>query len=295
MAQRRNILIISTGIHLLCLALLPSFKIDEEKPASKPLALKILDSTPKKSREAMVMERQTPTSPPPLEAAESWQDHKATLNQRPKEALLKTPEAPFQLPSDPSAGSELAKTPPPQGRENLKENQKEKSKEEPHANVRETKADKGKIGALTGISQRNDYEKFLGQAGVQLLNKSVAGSETLETGDGDRLDLDTKEYRYMGYFSSMRKSIELVWVYPAEASRRGIQGTVTVEFTIEKSGASKSIKVLRSSGSESLDNAIVEAIRDAQPFAPLPDGFGKEKLTITGNFNYVLTGYAISH
>jgi protein TonB len=279
MAQRRNIIMISTGIHLLCLALLPNFKIDEKKPSSKPLALKILDQKAR-NQEAMVMDLQTPTAPPTREAAESWQDHKAVVNQRPKEVLLKTKEATTTASPEKSFGSQVAEAnPPPKGQDKPKD---------PSEN-------KGKIGALTGITQRNAYEKFLGQAGAQLLNKSMAGYESLETGDGDRLDLDTKEYRYMGYFSSMRKSIELVWVYPAEASRRGIQGTVTVEFTIEKSGASKSIKVLRSSGSESLDNAIVQAIRDAQPFSPLPEGFGKEKLTITGNFNYVLTGYAISH
>ena len=286
MAQRRKILIISTGIHLLGLAVLPSFKLDTQKIKSKPLALKIMEQNPR-TNDTMVMNRQTPTLPPPAEAAESWQDHKAKINQRPKEVVLKTkdpsdssPAATKELPSE-VAQTEVAQGPqPPKGKETPSD---------------KTTGSNGLIGSLNGISQRNPYEKFLSQAGVQLLNKNLAGSENLETGDGDRLDLDTKEYRYMGYFSSMRKSIELVWVYPAEAARRGIQGTVTIEFTIEKSGASKKIKVLRSSGSESLDAAIVAAIREAQPFSPLPEGFGKDKLTVTGNFNYVLTGYAVSH
>ncbi|MEI8025789.1 MAG: energy transducer TonB [Pseudomonadota bacterium] len=281
MAQRRKILIISAGIHLLGLAVLPSFRLDNQKVKSKPLALKIMEQNPRPN-DTMVMNSQTPTVPPPAEAAESWQDHRAQINQKPKEVVLKAKEASSSTPATPKKSpSEVAQTPPPP-----------KGKESPSD---KTTGNKGMIGSLNGISQRNPYEKFLSQAGVQLLNKNLAGTENLEKGDGDRLDLDTKEYRYMGYFSSMRKSIELVWVYPAEAARRGIQGTVTVEFTIEKSGASKKIKVLRSSGSESLDNAIVTAIREAQPFSPLPQGFGKDKLTVTGNFNYVLTGYAISH
>jgi protein TonB len=280
MAQRRKILILSAGIHLLGLAFLPSFKMDNQKNQSKPLALKILEQNPRTS-ETLVMERQTPTEPPSKDALESWQDHRAKVNQRPKEATLRSQETLTPSAATPQESPQVTRaTQPPKGNQAIRDR---------------TTGNKGMVGSLTGISQRNPYEKFLGQAGVQLLNKNLAGSETLETGDGDRLDLDTKEYRYMGYFSSMRKSIELVWAYPAEASRRGIQGTVTVEFTIEKSGASKKIRVLRTSGSEALDSAIVEAIRDAQPFAPLPDGFGKEKLTVTGNFNYVLTGYAISH
>ena len=34
---------------------------------------------------------------------------------------------------------------------------------------------------------------------------------------GEAVDINTAEYRYVGYFSSMRKSIELVWNYPYES------------------------------------------------------------------------------
>ena len=148
---------------------------------------------------------------------------------------------------------------------------------------------------VKGTTERNLYEKFLSQS-ANAISKNIENKiENLESGTGDRIDMDTKEYRYMGYFSSLRKAIELVWVYPNDAARRGIEGTVTLEFKIEKTGGTKNIKVIRSSGEPSLDRAIINAIHLAQPFSPLPDGLGKKQLIVTGNFNYILTGYAISH
>jgi protein TonB len=107
----------------------------------------------------------------------------------------------------------------------------------------------------------------------------------------DRIDINTSEYRYMGYMTGMRKAIELVWIYPNEAAQRGMQGEVTVEFVIAKSGRVSRIKVLKSSGYRILDDGIVEALKLASPFSPLPDGFGKEKILITGSFNYILSPY----
>ena len=108
---------------------------------------------------------------------------------------------------------------------------------------------------------------------------------------GDRIDMNTSEFRYVGYFTAMRKSIELVWVYPAEAARSGMQGEVRVEFVIHKDGHVSRIRVLRSSGYRVLDEAIVEALKLASPFSPLPEGFGKDKIAVTGSFRYQLVSY----
>ena len=107
--------------------------------------------------------------------------------------------------------------------------------------------------------------------------------------DGDRVDINTSDYRYISYFTSMRKSIELVWNYPANAVRRRQQGKVGLQFTIFKNGSVSNVKVLDSSGYSSLDSAIVEAIKLSSPFSPLPDGFGKSRMTITGTFRYSLS------
>lgn len=141
---------------------------------------------------------------------------------------------------------------------------------------------------------RNKYEALM-PTQHELKEQIAAGyqdfvDERLE--EGDRIDLNTADYRYIGYFTSMRKAIELVWNYPYDAVRRGLHGEVGLEFVIAKDGHVSKIRVVASSGHPILDDAIVEAIKLASPFSPLPDGFAKDKLLITGSFRYVLTNYA---
>lgn len=106
--------------------------------------------------------------------------------------------------------------------------------------------------------------------------------------EGDSIDINTKEYRYIGYFTNMRKAIELAWNYPMEAAKQGVAGQVHLRFVIEENGVVSKISVLDSSGHEILDSAIVEAIKVAAPFAPLPAGFNRKNLEVTGTFHYLL-------
>lgn len=145
---------------------------------------------------------------------------------------------------------------------------------------------------------RNPYEQFLANSFQGLQGQVDQGYQDYIEGDieeGDRIDLNTKSYRYIGYFSNIRQAVELVWVYPSEAARKGIQGVVNVEFTIERDGSVSRVKVLKSSHSALLDDAIVQALREASPFPPLPETIKKESLTITGAFSYVLSGYSAGH
>ncbi|MBP6217004.1 MAG: energy transducer TonB [Oligoflexales bacterium] len=138
----------------------------------------------------------------------------------------------------------------------------------------------------------NPYASLVLKA-KDMMNQDLSEGGYLDSGDdeeGETLDLNTKEFRYIGYFTGLRKAIELAWVYPYDAARRGLQGKVQLRFTIKADGKISRLAVLQTSGHETLDQAIVEAIKVAAPFAPLPKGFNKENLTITGSFNYVLSG-----
>jgi protein TonB len=112
---------------------------------------------------------------------------------------------------------------------------------------------------------------------------------------GDSIDMNTSEYKYISYFSHMRKSIELVWSYPSLAIQQGMQGAVKVQFIIGKEGKTRRIRIVGSSGYSILDRAILEAIKDASPLPPLPERFDKDQLLITGTFEYVLRNFAVSH
>ena len=154
-----------------------------------------------------------------------------------------------------------------------------------------------KKGRGKTFKPRNKYESLMPQS-IELADSRAAGyqdyiDEKLEIADS--IDLNTTDYRFIGYFSNLRKAFEMVWRYPSEAARRGLQGSVSVRFTILKSGKLKYAKVVDSSGYPILDDAVIEALELAAPYDPLPDGFDKDKLTITGSFRYVLTGFASAH
>jgi len=158
----------------------------------------------------------------------------------------------------------------------------------------------GPVQAQVGMDKakpRNRYESLL-PTSKDLEGQLRAGFQDYigeKMDEGDRIDINTTEYRFIGYFSQMRRAIELVWTYPMDAARRGMQGEVGLEFTINKDGTTSRIRVIRSSGYEILDKAIVQAIKLASPFSPLPPNFGKEKLVVTGSFRYVLTSFAGAH
>jgi protein TonB len=141
----------------------------------------------------------------------------------------------------------------------------------------------GKAGYKSLMPTQQELSKMLEAGYQEYITDDIA--------IGDRVDINTNEYRYMGYMTSMRKAIELVWNYPLVAAQRGMQGEVGVEFIIMKDGNTRRIRVVKSSGYKILDDAIVEAIKLASPFSPLPEGFGKEKIVITGMFRYILSSY----
>ena len=143
------------------------------------------------------------------------------------------------------------------------------------------------------VKPRNKYEALM-PTNSDLVGMVKSGYQDYLDEDidvGERIDINTSDYRYIGYFTSLRKSVELVWTYPREAVRRGLQGEVGVEFTIMKDGSVKRVKVIRSSGHKILDRSVVEAIKLASPYTPLPDGLEKQKLTIVGGFRYVLSNF----
>jgi len=114
---------------------------------------------------------------------------------------------------------------------------------------------------------------------------------TEEGGGGFRLTpLNAPEIQYISYFASIKRKIELVWQYPYEAAVAGIQGELTVDFVIARSGALKSIDLVRGSGSKILDDEAIRSIRTAAPFDPIPAQYKIPSLQIRGRFIYVHGG-----
>ena len=150
-------------------------------------------------------------------------------------------------------------------------------------------------GELMKKKGREGYDEFLSAStkslDAQEMNQGYMDHLNDLVEEGETIDMNTREYRFIGYFTGLRKAIELVWVYPSEAAQRGFYGQVIVKFIILPDGKLDKVKVLESSGYNILDSAIVDAIRSASPFSPLPKTFNKDRLVVKGAFNYILNAY----
>jgi len=100
----------------------------------------------------------------------------------------------------------------------------------------------------------------------------------------------TKELKYYSYMMKLKGRIERIWRYPPEAVRRGLYGDPYIRFTIKKNGYLGSVELVRTSGYRELDEAAIQALRDGEPYWPLPEKWDMDGLTITGHFVYTLYG-----
>ena len=106
--------------------------------------------------------------------------------------------------------------------------------------------------------------------------------------EGDPIALDTPDPKYQDYFRQIRERIQSKWIYPYEASSRGIGGELQIDFGIAKSGELQFIERRRSSGVELLDDYAIRAVQLASPFPPVPDAISKGGLPINGTFRYLI-------
>lgn len=166
----------------------------------------------------------------------------------------------------------------PKGKEGL-----EKTKEETKINET-SKYDKNFSAAL----KRQNPDIFDRDV-IAKLSQNSKKNEQLETKQG--LSFSAKEFSDWGYLERLKEKIERIWQYPPQAAERGIYGDLYIRFTIDKKGNLVAAELLRTSGYRILDDAAMKALKDAQPFWPLPDDWGKDSLTITGHFIYTLRGF----
>ena len=90
------------------------------------------------------------------------------------------------------------------------------------------------------------------------------------------------------YSNNIRQMIEKKKVYPRKAKRRKQQGTVTVSFSVNKAGIVSKLRIVKSSGSKTLDNAALLAIKQVGRFPAIPVGIQKTFLSYTIPISYRL-------
>ena len=111
--------------------------------------------------------------------------------------------------------------------------------------------------------------------------------ETTEAPSNDEpIPLDTKEEKYVSYFSRIKQQIQRVWVYPAQGAKRKLSGEVTLKFEISRDGNLLSLRLVNTSGFDVLDINATKAVKEAAPYYPFPATISKKKLSILATFIY---------
>lgn len=72
------------------------------------------------------------------------------------------------------------------------------------------------------------------------------------------------------YKSQLHRLISKQKRYPARAKRKHEEGTVTISFIIYRNGRIQNIRVVRSSGSQTLDQAAINAVKQSSNRLPIP-------------------------
>ena len=102
----------------------------------------------------------------------------------------------------------------------------------------------------------------------------------------NRITLNTKGYKYYGYEQLVANKMLDKWELPLDYKYKGIAGVVEIGYTIRKNGTLGNIEILRTSGHQSLDSAAIKAIKDGEPYWPLPDDWGEDSYTSSMYFTY---------
>jgi periplasmic protein TonB len=114
---------------------------------------------------------------------------------------------------------------------------------------------------------------------------SVTYSSSGERSTGP-VNLNTRDPLYVSYFTRIKQNIEQQWQYPEAALRYGLQGRLALEFTIGGGGQLEHLRMIRSSGSQVLDDEAMRAVRAAAPFPPIPSWIKPVPLPISATMEY---------
>jgi protein TonB len=160
-----------------------------------------------------------------------------------------------------------------------------------------TELDSSSKSGVPENSTLNDKPGYLDRA--KLFDSGVIGDSARKEESGaqnkkdDSVTFETADYRYAGYMRKLKEKIESIWVYPPEAQARGLYGDLKIRFTIKRDGKLGAVELERTSGYKMLDDAAIKALKDGEPYWPIPEKWGMDSYTILGHFVYTIYGYQL--
>ena len=103
------------------------------------------------------------------------------------------------------------------------------------------------------------------------------------------LSFNTYEWNYAPYMLAMKRKVERNIFPPPAFTHMGlIDGETIIRFKVYPNGEMKDLEVLQYRGHKSLMETSVQAIKNSNPFNPLPADFPENYLEVTGHFTYFI-------
>lgn len=103
--------------------------------------------------------------------------------------------------------------------------------------------------------------------------------------DSGPLSFDTKGYDWGPYAAEMIRKIKRNWEIP-KLAHYGMKGRLVIRFFLLSDGRVEGVRLLVSSGIPPYDNAALQAVRNSNPFRPLPPDFPNPREGVTITFLY---------
>ena len=138
-----------------------------------------------------------------------------------------------------------------------------------------------KLGSKTVAPTKPAEKKSAPPTAIAKNTPSPGGKQAAAASGGNTLKIDAPEFAYPHYLVLLQFRIEANWQPPFS----GIgQEVTTIHFKITREGEIQDVKVEKSSGNFSLDQAALRAVHGSNPLPPLPTGSGLETLGVHFEF-----------
>lgn len=115
-----------------------------------------------------------------------------------------------------------------------------------------------------------------------------AGQQGIPTGTGQNvggLYFDPQGADFTLWINRFKDEVYRNWIVPQAALFGAARGHVDFEFTVERDGSMSALRLVKSSGTASLDRAAQNALSSSRLLA-LPDDYGPPRVTMTVSFFY---------
>ena len=101
----------------------------------------------------------------------------------------------------------------------------------------------------------------------------------------DELSFDGQGADFAAWVAHFKSVVDAQWRIPEAATVGASRGNAEFEFVVERDGSMSAIRMLKSSGTTSLDRAAANALANSR-FLPLPEGYLQQNLMMRVTFVY---------